>query len=65
MTKQTKLHFTRPVDRSIESFKIWIYGMAKRLTPNAKMVMTDQQWKEYNAKFWDRIDQARKKREAE
>jgi hypothetical protein len=45
-------------DRSLQSFKNWINGMAFSINPNLKDTVTEEQWVEHWKKFWAGVDSA-------
>jgi hypothetical protein len=51
-----QLHLTRPLDRSLESFKTWLMEMTQALVPGAPDDMTEEDWIDAHKKFWEKVD---------
>ena len=47
-----QIHFTRPRDESLQAFKDWVSGMVRALNPNAKNVLTEEEWESRWREFW-------------
>ena len=44
---------SRPKDRSLEAFKIWMTEIAERLTTQKVMInLTEEEWKKNWKEFW-------------
>ena len=57
MTDQTKRAIlSRPKDRSLESYKAWMREFVSKINPNAKSVLTDEQWEDKWKRFWAKVD---------
>lgn len=50
--KKVKLDLSRPADKSLEAFKEWAIAFTKRINPNAKDTMTEEQWVKAHQEFW-------------
>ncbi|HLO15221.1 MAG TPA: hypothetical protein VK206_10355 [Anaerolineales bacterium] len=44
---------SRPKDRSLESYKVWMTGIAKRLTTQKSMIqLTEEEWRKNWNEYW-------------
>jgi sulfur relay (sulfurtransferase) DsrC/TusE family protein len=49
----TRETLSRPKDRSLEAFKLWMTEIAERLTTQKEMIkLTDEEWKKNWKEFW-------------
>jgi len=46
--------YSRPKDRSLQAYKDWINGVMKRLIPDAKDTLTEEEWVEKWKGFWSK-----------
>ena len=47
-----QIHFTHLKDESLQAFKDWVGSMVKALNPNARNVLTEEQWESRWREFW-------------
>jgi len=43
---------SRPTDRSLEAYKVWIRGLAQKLQSNDEVKWTEEEWIANWKKFW-------------
>jgi hypothetical protein len=52
---------SRPKDRSVEAYKVWMEEVINYINPDAENNMTDELWAAGHKEFWLKVDEAEAK----